>query len=93
MPFGLQVSAASAANGEVLGAAHAMEGFKRIPASPGPLPAIARLRKPVAELKSIVTHPPQAQCQADEGAGARWRCRGIPRATPPRQKTDWPASG
>ena len=60
MPFGLQVIGRFRGDGEVLGAAHAMEqAFKRIPGLARPLPDIARLRKPVPELKSIVTHPPK----------------------------------
>jgi hypothetical protein len=60
MPFGLQVIGRFRGDGEVLGAAHAMEqAFKRIPGLARPKPDIARLRKPVPELKSIVTHPPK----------------------------------
>jgi amidase len=60
MPFGLQVIGRFRGDGEVLGAAHAMEtAFKAIPELARPLPDIAKLKKPVPALKSIVTHPPK----------------------------------
>ncbi len=56
MPFGLQVIGRFRGDGEVLGAAHAMEqAFKTHPASPGRCPTSPKLRKPVPALKSIVT--------------------------------------
>ena len=68
MPFGLQVIGRFRGDGEVLGAAHAMEqAFKRIPGLARPLPDIARLRKPVPELKSIVTHPPKLNAKPTKG--------------------------
>ena len=60
MPFGLQVIGRFRGDGEVLGAAHAMEtAFKTIPGLARPLPNLAKLGKPTAALKSIVTHPPK----------------------------------
>ena len=68
MPFGLQVIGRFRGDGEVLGAAHAMEqAFKRIPGLARPKPEIARLRKPVPELKSIVTHPPKLNAKPTKG--------------------------
>src|SRR5215475_14146809 len=68
MPFGLQVIGRFRGDGEVLGAAHAMEqAFKRIPGLARPLPEIARLRKPTPELKSIVTHPPKLNAKPTRG--------------------------
>ena len=68
MPFGLQVIGRFRGDGEVLGAAHAMEqAFKRIPGLDRPLPDIARLRKPTPELKSIVTHPPKLNARPTRG--------------------------
>jgi Asp-tRNA(Asn)/Glu-tRNA(Gln) amidotransferase A subunit family amidase len=59
MPFGLQVIGRFRGDGEVLGAAHAMEqAFSVIPELSRPRPNLEKLRKPVPELKSIVTHPP-----------------------------------
>ena len=61
MPFGLQVVGRFHGDEEVLGAAHALEqAFAAIPDLRRPRPDIARLSKPVPELKSIVTHPPSA---------------------------------
>jgi Asp-tRNA(Asn)/Glu-tRNA(Gln) amidotransferase A subunit family amidase len=60
MPFGLQVIGRFRGDGEVLGAAHAMEqAFKAIPGLARPLPNLRKLAKPVPALKSIVTHPPK----------------------------------
>jgi Asp-tRNA(Asn)/Glu-tRNA(Gln) amidotransferase A subunit family amidase len=68
MPFGLQVIGRFRGDGEVLGAAHAMEqAFKHIPGLGRPLPDIARLRKPTPELKSIVTHPPKLNARPTRG--------------------------
>jgi amidase len=68
MPFGLQVIGRFRGDGEVLGAAHALEqAFKRIPGLARPLPDIARLRKPVPELTSIVTHPPKLNAKPTKG--------------------------
>src|SRR6266851_1983831 len=68
MPFGLQVIGRFRGDGEVLGAAHAMEqSFKLIPGLSRPLPDIARLRKPTPELKSIVTHPPKLNARPTRG--------------------------
>jgi Asp-tRNA(Asn)/Glu-tRNA(Gln) amidotransferase A subunit family amidase len=59
MPFGLQVIGRFRGDGEVLGAAHALEqAFKSIPGLGRPLPDLKKLAKPVPALKSIVTHPP-----------------------------------
>ena len=60
MPFGLQIVGRFRGDGEVLGAAHAMEqAFKAIPGLARPLPNLRKLAKPVPALKSIVTHPPK----------------------------------
>jgi amidase len=60
MPFGLQIVGRFHGDEQVLAAAHALEqAFAAIPDLRRPRPDIARLSKPVAELKSIVTHPPQ----------------------------------
>ena len=68
MPFGLQVIGRFRGDGEVLGAAHAMEtAFKAIPGLARPLPNIAKLRKPTAALKSIVTHPPKLNAKVARG--------------------------
>ncbi|MBX9943512.1 MAG: amidase [Reyranella sp.] len=68
MPFGLQVIGRFRGDGEVLGAAHAMEtAFKAIPGLARPLPNIAKLRKPTAALKSIVTHPPKLNAKVSRG--------------------------
>jgi len=68
MPFGLQVIGRFRGDGELLGAAHAMEqAFQRIPGLARPLPDIARLRKPTPELKSIVTHPPKLNAKPTQG--------------------------
>jgi amidase len=59
MPFGLQVVGRFHGDRELLGAAHALEqAFAAIPALCRPLPDLRNLSQPVAELKSIVTHPP-----------------------------------
>ena len=68
MPFGLQVIGRFRGDGEVLGAAHAMEqAFKNIPGLARPLPNIAKLRKPTTSLKSIVTHPPKLNAKPTRG--------------------------
>ncbi|MBV8411204.1 MAG: amidase, partial [Alphaproteobacteria bacterium] len=68
MPFGLQVIGRFRGDGEVLGAAHALEqAFARIPGLARPLPEIAKLRKPTPELKSIVTHPPKLNAKPTKG--------------------------
>ncbi len=68
MPFGLQVIGRFRGDGEVLGAAHAMEtAFKSIPGLARPMPNIARLRKPTPALKSIVTHPPKLNAKVARG--------------------------
>ena len=68
MPFGLQVIGRFRGDGEVLGAAHAMEqAFKTIPGLARPLPNLNKLRKPVPALKSIVTHPPKLNAKRSKG--------------------------
>jgi len=68
MPFGLQVIGRFRGDGEVLGAAHAMEtAFKSIPGLARPMPNIAKLRKPTPALKSIVTHPPKLNAKVARG--------------------------
>jgi Asp-tRNA(Asn)/Glu-tRNA(Gln) amidotransferase A subunit family amidase len=68
MPFGLQVIGRFRGDGEVLGAAHAMEqAFKTIPGLARPLPNLNKLRKPVPALKSIVTHPPKLNAKPSKG--------------------------
>jgi Asp-tRNA(Asn)/Glu-tRNA(Gln) amidotransferase A subunit family amidase len=68
LPFGLQVIGRFRGDGEVLGAAHAMEqAFKTNPVLARPLPNIAKLRKPVPALKSIVTHPPKLNAKVAKG--------------------------
>lgn len=68
MPFGLQVIGRFRGDGEVLGAAHAMEqAFKTNPNLARPLPNIAKLRKPTPTLKSIVTHPPKLNAKVSKG--------------------------
>jgi hypothetical protein len=68
MPFGLQVVGRFRGDGEVLGAAHAMEtAFKAIPGLARPLPNLNKLKKPVPALKSIVTHPPKLNAKASKG--------------------------
>lgn len=68
MPFGLQVIGRFRGDGEVLGAAHAMEqAFKTNPSLARPLPNIAKLRKPTPALKSIVTHPPKLNAKVSKG--------------------------
>ena len=67
MPFGLQVIGRFRGDGEVLGAAHAMErAFAGNPELRRPLPNIAKLRKPTPALKSIVTHPPKLDAKASK---------------------------
>ncbi len=68
MPFGLQVIGRFRGDGEVLGAAHAMEqAFKTNPNLARPRPNIAKLRKPTPALKSIVTHPPKLNAKVSKG--------------------------
>ena len=68
MPFGLQVIGRFRGDGEVLGAAHAMEqAFKNIPGLARPTPNLAKLRKPSPALKSIVTHPPKLNAKVSRG--------------------------
>ncbi|HEU0202025.1 MAG TPA: amidase [Burkholderiaceae bacterium] len=69
-PFGLHVVGRFRGDAELLGAAHALEqAFAAIPAVQRPRPNLDKLRKPVPELKSIVTHPPLLGA-AGGGAGA-----------------------
>jgi Asp-tRNA(Asn)/Glu-tRNA(Gln) amidotransferase A subunit family amidase len=71
MPFGLQVIGRFRGDGEVLGAAHAMEqAFATDPELRRPLPNLAKLRKPTPELKSIVTHPPKLNAKASSARAA-----------------------
>lgn len=68
MPFGLQVIGRFRGDGEVLGAAHAMEmAFAGNPTLTRPKPNLAKLRKPTAALKSIVTHPPKLDAKMARG--------------------------
>jgi Asp-tRNA(Asn)/Glu-tRNA(Gln) amidotransferase A subunit family amidase len=68
MPFGLQVVGRFRGDGEVLGAAHAMEqAFKAVPGLARPLPDLGKLGRPTPELKSIVTHPPKLDAKAGDG--------------------------
>jgi amidase len=68
MPFGLQVIGRFRGDGEVLGAAHAMEqAFNAIPELKRPLPNLRKLEKPTAALKSIVTHPPKLNAKPTKG--------------------------
>ena len=66
MPFGLQVIGRFRGDGEVLGAAHAMEqAFKHIPGLARPLPDIAQAAQTHARAE-VDRHPSaQAQCPAD----------------------------
>jgi Asp-tRNA(Asn)/Glu-tRNA(Gln) amidotransferase A subunit family amidase len=68
MPFGLQVIGRFRGDGEVLGAAHAMEqAFSAISELGRPIPDLRKLAKPTASLKSIVTHPPKLNARASKG--------------------------
>ena len=68
MPFGLQVIGRFRGDGEVLGAAHAMQrAFEVIDGLARPLPNLAKLKKPTKELKSIVTHPPKLNAKPTRG--------------------------
>ena len=68
MPFGLQVIGRFRGDGEVLGAAHAMEqAFSSIPGLARPLPDLKNLGKPTPALKSIVTHPPKLDARPTRG--------------------------
>jgi amidase len=59
MPFGLQLIGRFRGDAELLSVAQAMEAaFTRMPETQRPQPDLARLARPVPELKSIVTHPP-----------------------------------
>jgi Asp-tRNA(Asn)/Glu-tRNA(Gln) amidotransferase A subunit family amidase len=69
MPFGLQVVGRLRRDGELLEAAHALEqAFAIMPDLQRPRPDFSRLEKPWPELKSIVTHPPLADGEADIAA-------------------------
>ena len=62
MPFGLQVIGRFRGDRDLLDTATAMEqAFARIPALARPRPDLAKLAKPVIDLRSIVTHPPILQ--------------------------------
>jgi Asp-tRNA(Asn)/Glu-tRNA(Gln) amidotransferase A subunit family amidase len=68
MPFGLQVIGPFRGDGEVLGAAHAMEqAFATIPELARSRPDLKKLAKPTPELKSIVTHPPIFNSKSSRG--------------------------
>jgi Asp-tRNA(Asn)/Glu-tRNA(Gln) amidotransferase A subunit family amidase len=68
MPFGLQVIGRFRGDGEVLGAAHAMEqAFNGIPELRRPVPNLRKLEKAVPALKSIVTHPPKLNAKPARG--------------------------
>ena len=68
MPFGLQVIGRFRGDGEVLGAAHAMEqAFNGIPELKRPVPNLRKLEKAVPALKSIVTHPPKLNAKPARG--------------------------
>ncbi|MBM3643669.1 MAG: amidase [Alphaproteobacteria bacterium] len=68
MPFGLQVIGRFRGDGEVLGAAHAMEmAFAGNPELARPRPNLAKLAKPTPALKSIVTHPPKLDAKIARG--------------------------
>ena len=68
MPFGLQVIGRFRGDGEVLGAAHAMEqAFAALPELRRPLPNLRKLEKPTPALKSIVTHPPKLNAKRAKG--------------------------
>jgi amidase len=68
MPFGLQIVGRFRGDGEVLGAAHAMEqAFKAIPGLARPLPNLKKLEKSTPALKSIVTHPPKLDAKPIKG--------------------------
>lgn len=59
MPFGLQVTGRFRGDADVLNAAEAMEqAFANIPSLRRPRPDLAKLAKPIVDLKSIATHPP-----------------------------------
>jgi len=62
MPFGLQVIGRFRGDRDLLDTATAMEqAFARIPQLARPRPDLAKLAKPVIDLRSIVTHPPILQ--------------------------------
>jgi amidase len=62
MPFGLQVIGRFRGDRDLLDTATAMEqAFARIPGLARPRPDLAKLAKPVIDLRSIVTHPPILQ--------------------------------
>ena len=85
MPFGLQVIGRFRGDGEVLGAAHAMEqAFKAIPGlAPAAARTSAKLEKPTPALKSIVTHPPKLNAKPGPRAGTGRACsRGAGRRAP-----------
>jgi amidase len=59
MPFGLQVTGRFRGDRDLLDAAESMEhAFATIPGLGRPRADLARLTKPLIDLKSIVTHPP-----------------------------------
>ena len=59
MPFGLQVTGRFRGDRDLLDAAEAMEhAFATIPGLGRPCTDLAKLTKPLVDLKSIVTHPP-----------------------------------
>jgi Asp-tRNA(Asn)/Glu-tRNA(Gln) amidotransferase A subunit family amidase len=62
MPFGLHVTGRFHGDCDLLDAAEAMEhAFAKIPGLGRPRPVVAKLAKPIVDLKSIVTHPPILQ--------------------------------
>jgi len=62
MPFGLQVIGRFRGDRDLLDTATAMEqAFARIPQLARPRPDLAKLAKPVIDLRSIVTYPPILQ--------------------------------
>ena len=62
MPFGLQVTGRFRGDSDLLNAAEAMEqAFANIPSLGRPRPDLAKLAKPIVDLRSIVTHPPVLQ--------------------------------
>ncbi|HSV35935.1 MAG TPA: amidase [Ramlibacter sp.] len=70
MPFGLQLIGPLRGDARLLAAAQALEQvFESDPALCRPRPALEGLRQPRPELKSIVTHPPQAGTPAGAGVG------------------------
>jgi amidase len=71
MPFGLQVIGRFRGDAELLGCARALEqAFAAVPELRRPRPDLTRLRQPVPELRSIVTHPPLAGGSTSSLGGA-----------------------